>query len=88
MTPLETLARLLPLLPGSDRSKAAALGVQPANLSTWLAEADGRTKPPAEGRAGRRRWRAVNGGDVARVVNLLVAHGLDVEAALREVAQP
>jgi len=86
MTPLETIARLLPLLPGSDRIKAAQLGVTPQVLCAWLAEHEGRTAPPMEGRAGRRRYRAPNDSDVAKLVNLLAGHHLDVDAALREVS--
>jgi hypothetical protein len=82
VTPLETIARLLPLLPGSDRSKATQIGVTPQVLCAWLAEHEGRTAPPAEGRAGRRRYRAPNGDDVVRLVSLLREHGLEVEAAL------
>jgi DNA-binding transcriptional MerR regulator len=82
VSPLETIARLLPLLPGSDRSKAAQLGVTPQVLCAWLAEYEGTAKPPVEGRAGRRRYRAPNAADVERIVGLLREHGADVGAAL------
>jgi len=82
VTPLATIARLLPLLPGSDRSKAAQMGITPQVLCAWIAEYEGTARPPVEGRAGRRRYRAPNVADVARIVELLREHENDVEVAL------
>ncbi len=80
MTPHQAIAENLPWLPGSVADKAAKLGIHKSTLFAWLAEAEGRSPAPREGRAGRKRHREPTWVDVLKLARLMGEHAADVQA--------
>lgn len=80
MTPHQAIAEYVPWLPGTTADKATKLGVHKSTLFHWLAEAEGRSSAPREGRAGRKRHREPTWHDVLRLARLMREHGQNVAA--------
>lgn len=82
MTHADLLFVALAVLPGSQGEHAALIGVQPATLSWWRAQHEGRLPPPQPGRAGRARHGPIRDAHVLAAWEAVCAHFGAVKAAL------
>lgn len=79
---LQQLAEALALLPGTDREHARALGIPGSHLSAWYGVLDGRLTPNERGQIGAAKYRAPRPSDVQRARTLVLAHKINVCAAM------